>query len=154
MSRRLIMPSFDEDTPWRRRAWVGSLQLDRKEARVQAICSQAPESGDKAGFNPESLANPDHVDVSRIRMPPKIANDDAGRPKLEFRRHSCSRSCIRILGTRKQVAAILAQIGLQVGTCGQAEQAILQVLHERPDIVLAEIEDTAFDALALVPGFA
>ena len=53
------------------------------------------------------------------------------------------------LATRRQVAATLGDLGLEVSTCGEAEQAILQFLHDRPDAVVSEIGTPDLDALAL-----
>lgn len=134
----LVMPEIEDETPWRSRVgWIAELTEQRRRRK-----------GGKDGveLNPESLANPEHVSQAE-----QDAADDTAPPEFDEITYADLRVLVvhPNLGTRKQVAAILGQIGLQVATCGQAEQAVLQVLHERPDVVLAEIEDTAFDALAL-----
>jgi response regulator RpfG family c-di-GMP phosphodiesterase len=137
----LVMPEIEDETPWRRRVgWIAELTEQRRDSRTEL------QSRDGAELNPESLANPDHVSQAAKDVADEAASQEPDTPAY---------ADVRVLvvhpnlGTRKQVAAILGQIGLQITTCGQAEQAVLQVLHERPDVVLAEIEDTAFDALAL-----
>lgn len=136
----LVMPGMDEETPWRRHVgWIAALTASQPKRRTSARELDP-------GLNPESLADPEHM-AQAIEE----AQDEPESPPAE----QIDFADIRVLvvhpnlGTRRQVAAILGQIGLQVSTCGQAEQAVLQVLHERPDVVLAEIEDTLFDALAL-----
>ena len=51
--------------------------------------------------------------------------------------------------TRRQVAAGLGALGVEVATANQAERAVLQALHERPDAVVAELDAGGVDALAL-----
>jgi response regulator RpfG family c-di-GMP phosphodiesterase len=53
------------------------------------------------------------------------------------------------LETRRRVAGALEELGASISTCGQAEQAVLQVLHERPDAVLAEMDLDDFDSTGL-----
>lgn len=136
----LLIPELDDATPWRRGGgWIAALTAQRTATRGEPT-RQRPV------VNPESLADPKHV--RRDEEPADSERGEKAPEEIPF-------SDIRVLvvhpnlGTRKQVASILGQIGMQVGTCGQTEQAVLQVLHERPDAVLAELDVPGFDALSL-----
>ena len=109
----LVMPEIEDETPWRRRVgWIAELTERRSAQKRDAGVATEP--------NPESLAHPDHVSQEAPN-----SDDEAS----ESREAEIAFADVRVLvvhpnlGTRKQVAAILSQIGLQVATCGQAEQA-------------------------------
>ncbi|HZL85288.1 MAG TPA: HD domain-containing response regulator [Candidatus Krumholzibacteria bacterium] len=130
---------LEDETPWRRRAgWVAAL------AQQGGASSDATEEREDGDFEPESLADPRHV------RPTEAAPDPEADAKDEV-----SLSELRVLvvhpnlGTRKQVASVMSQAGMQVSSCGQAEQAILQVLHERPDAVLSELDIPGFDTIGM-----
>jgi response regulator RpfG family c-di-GMP phosphodiesterase len=136
----LLLPELDEATPWRRGdGWIATLA---GQQRPRSTTTASPPGRD---VNPESLADPKHVQHDQ----------EVDRDRQESSAEDVPFSEIHVLvvhpnlGTRKQVSAILGQAGMQVSTCGQTEQAILQVLHERPDAVLAELDVPGFDALAL-----
>jgi response regulator RpfG family c-di-GMP phosphodiesterase len=137
-----LFPNLSEETPWRRPVgWIAALA-----AQAQPAVPAAPKPGSKPPeLNPESLANPKHV----------RAEDDLADDGSDAAAGAVALADIRVLivhpnlGTRRQVGSILGQMGLQVATCGQPEQAILQVLHERPDAVLTEIDVPGFDTIAL-----
>ncbi|HZM17615.1 MAG TPA: HD domain-containing phosphohydrolase, partial [Candidatus Krumholzibacteria bacterium] len=135
---QMPLPSMDEETPWRRRAgWIAALA--REGSGTSETELRAP------GVEAESLADP-RQGRSGARGSGAPEATDPGEVELND---------VRLLvvhpnlGTRKQVASVLAQLGLQVSTCGQTEQAILQVLHERPDAVLAELDVPGFDSIGM-----
>jgi response regulator RpfG family c-di-GMP phosphodiesterase len=140
-----------EETPWRRRAgWIARLTQQPRggpdqEARAGKEGRPGRESSERE-LLPESLADPRHV-----RKGDAGAEAEAAPPADAPVQLSELRLLVvhPDLGTRKQVAAVLGNLGMQVSTCGQAEQAILQVLHERPDAVLAELEVAGFDAISM-----
>ena len=134
---QMPLPSMDEETPWRRRTgWIAALAREGSGTSEAELRSEAMEA--------ESLIDPRQRSGARGAGGPEAA--EASEVVL---------TDVRLLvvhpnlGTRKQVASVLAQLGLQVSTCGQTEQAILQVLHERPDAVLAELDVPGFDSIGM-----
>ena len=138
----LALRSMEEEAPWRRRSgWIAALA---RQGSAEPGTVEAPPA--PSGVEPESLADPHHVRQAEAEREAREETHDPAKIDLND---------VRVLvvhpnlGTRKQVASVLAQLGLQVSTCGQSEQAILQVLHERPDAVLAELEVASFDAIGM-----
>lgn len=119
---------FSEATPWRRRGgWIADLARRRLRSEAGAAKSvDAPEVPD-----PRAPGELDERELARV--PLNGLRVLVVHPGLE---------------TRRQVAAVLGELGLVVSTCGQAEQAVLQVLHERPDVVLIEFSTAEIDALS------
>ncbi len=137
----LQLQRLEDETPWRRRAgWVAAL------AQQGGAQNNSAATGEDGAVEPESLADPRHV-----RPTPPVPDTEADAKAADEVLLSELRLLVvhPNLGTRKQVASVMSQAGLQVSTCGQAEQAILQVLHERPDAVLSELDVSGFDAIGM-----
>ncbi len=138
----LAAPGIEAETPWRRRTgWITRLTQQpsgisvkesppgERESAPETLPEARQMRGGEAGAGNEPSEESADAPISLAELRLLVVHPD--------------------LGTRKQVAAVLGQMGMQVSTCGQAEQAILQVLHERPDAVLAELDVTGFDAVAM-----
>jgi response regulator RpfG family c-di-GMP phosphodiesterase len=114
-----------ESTPWRKRGgWIADLARRR------------PRRARDAGRAPQADVPPAPQEITADALPVVVLKG----LQVLFVHPS--------LDVRKQVATGLTDLGMLVSTCGQAEQAVLQILHERPDAVLAEIGAPEFDALS------
>ena len=131
----LAAPTLIEETPWRGRKGHAPDQ-ETLAARAERARKQLEES-----LSPEELA------ARRARIEELQAAAEAPPPVAPL---SPSRVLIvhPNLATRRQVADALGEFGFDVTTCSNGEQAVLQVLHDRPLAVLCEIGNPDFDALA------
>ncbi len=87
----------------------------------------------------ETRASVEHV-VANADAVQQIA-DDMGTPRVLVVHPSPT--------TRRQVAQALGELGFEVTTCVEIEQALLHVQQERPDAVVSETGLPDIDALAL-----
>jgi response regulator RpfG family c-di-GMP phosphodiesterase len=161
----LALPALHEETPWRRRPGPRP-ELEpspRPRRRVRPEPAQpepalagvtagapphAPVRAGKASAHPGTALDPDEIPDCAMPHAPHGEVDEAPAA-------APTTGPLRVLvvhpnlGTRRQVQAVLGEMGLDAATCGDAEQAVLQVLHERPDAVVAEIGHSDLDALEL-----
>jgi response regulator RpfG family c-di-GMP phosphodiesterase len=144
----LVAPHLAEETPWRGRAGHAPDATRMTRARrfpepnsPAALAAAQRERLEQAAVEAQAASSA----ARTVTIAPDIETTLPAVPEM---------APVRVLvvhpslSTRRQVAATLGNLGFEVTTCGEAEQAVLQVLHERPDAVVAEIAAGDLDALA------
>jgi len=131
----LAAPTLTEETPWRGR--VGHAPDE------EAIAARA----ERARLQLEQSLSAEELAARRARIEELQAAAVAPPPPAPV---ATPRVLVvhPNLATRRQVASALVELGFEVTTSGDGEQAVLQVLHDRPLAVLCEIGNPDFDALA------
>lgn len=144
----LASPSLADETPWRGRPWPAP------DPAKQVRPSRTPESGSPAA---RAAAQAAHLEAARAASPGNslplaaVLRQSGGGPAAA----APATTALRVLfvhtnpTTRRQVAAGLSSHGIEVATSNDAERAVLQALHERPDAVVTEIDVSGLDALSL-----
>jgi response regulator RpfG family c-di-GMP phosphodiesterase len=135
----LAAPTLTEETPWRGRSGHAPDQ--------NALAARA----ERARKEIEATLSPEELAARRARIEElQVAATAAATATAVPASSTTSLKVLVVhpnLGTRRQVADALGDFGFDITTSGSGEQAVLQVLHDRPQAVLCEIGNPDFDAL-------